>query len=119
VNAYKTSGKYDAFKKVLPDELAHILKMSLAKAPREYLFVRKNGGPFSNNIAFAQWNNNILKQYLGQHATVNSLRHAATKASLTDPNKTYAEHDAYARDMGHSYDMHRRYNRVIKKVDQS
>lgn len=114
INQYKTAKKYNAWKKDLTDtELLHIIHTSLEREPREYLFVQSNGEPFSTPHAFTVFSNRTLKKYLGPHVTVNSLRHAATKASLTDPKHSYQQQEDYAKDMGHSFDMHRRYNKVI------
>jgi hypothetical protein len=116
VTEYKTAKSYQDWTKDLTDAtLADIIRTSVSQSPREYMFTQKNGSPFKTANAFTCYSNRALKKHVGPNVTVNSLRHAAAKASLTDPNKTDQEQEEYALDMGHSYEMHRKYRKVISE----
>lgn len=117
VSQYKTSKKYDAWTKDLVDpELVSIIRASLQRHPRTHLFVQRNGEPFTRVNAYTKFSNNALKRALGNpDVTLNSLRHAAVKASLSSDEKSFAEKKEYAQDMGHSFVMHNIYNKVIKQ----
>ena len=115
VRAYKTAKTYDTWVKDIPDALLRILHSSLRAEPREFLFVDSHGQPFRTPNAFTQFSNRVLKRVIGPHVTLNSLRHAASKASLADPNKTLRDKQAYASDMGHSFGTHMRYDKVIPR----
>jgi hypothetical protein len=117
VQKYKTVKTYAAWEKDLTseyDELTKIIKTSLAKEPRKVLFTQSNGEPFGSVIAYTQFTNRILKRHLGEKVTLNSIRHAASKENtMGNTNRSDREIEQYAFDMGHSFEMHRKY-RYIK-----
>lgn len=112
---YKTVKTYNAWSKELSQEcqpLLDIIKYSLARDPRQFLFVQANGQPFTNVIAFTQFTNRILKKHLGSKVTLNSLRHAASKANLTNAYRSFQQQEQFAQDMGHSMATHQLYRFV-------
>lgn len=118
ISSYKTAKTFDAWEKELTDdykELLDIIKYSIRVNPREYLFTQSNGDPYTNTIAYTRFSNRVLKKYFGNDVSLNSLRHAAVKASLTDGDKSYDEQNQYAIDMGHGFDTHRKYNKIDPK----
>lgn len=121
VSQYKTANKYDAWSKPLTDpEFVAIMRASLEREPRTHLFVQANGEAFKSANSYTQFSNRVLKRALGlPHVTVNSLRHAATKMSIGDGNKSYAAKKQYAADMGHSYEMHNIYNKVVPQYPEA
>lgn len=115
VKAYKTAKAFNAWEKELTTEykdLLDIIKHSIRVNPREYLFTQANGEPYTQVISFTRFSNRVLKKYFNEHVSLNSLRHAAVKASVTDGDKSYDEQNEYAQDMGHSFDTHRKYNKI-------
>jgi hypothetical protein len=118
INSYKTAKTFDAWEKELTNEyktLVDIIKYSIRVNPREYLFTQANGEPYTNTIAYTRFSNRVIKKYFGKDASLNSLRHAAVKASLTDGDKSYDDQNKYAIDMGHGFDTHRKYNKIDPK----
>jgi hypothetical protein len=119
VTQYKTAKKYEEWTKELTDpEFVAIIRASLEREPRTHLFVQMDGEPFKTANSYTQFSNRVLKRALGlPHVTVNSLRHAATKMSIGD-EKSFAAKKAFAQDMGHSYEMHNMYNKVVPKYPE-
>lgn len=114
VTEYKTKKFYENWTKDLPPDLTRVILSGLDKDPnREYLFVQKNGEPFNTVNAFTQFTNRVFKKWLGPKVTLNSLRHAAAEENIYDRGKRDPEKDAYANDMGHSAEMHKKYRKVI------
>lgn len=116
VNVYKTAKAFSSWEKKLPTQefkpLLDIIKKSLQLTPRDYLFTQVNGQPYEHTISYTRFSNRVFKKYLGPKVTLNSIRHAAVKASLTDEDKTYDEQSQYAKDMGHGFDTHRKYKLI-------
>ena len=109
LGVHKTAKKYGALQEPSLDErFMRVLRASLARWPREYLFVNALGEPHSNKTfsAFAQ---RVARQLFdGKGAGVSLCRHA--HATALDYNRnSIAELDAVARRMGHSQAMQHRY----------
>jgi integrase len=114
---YKTKTTYDTWEKQLDKNLIQIIKDSITKQPRNYLFVQADGKPFTNPRSFANFTNRIFKKYLDKHVSLNAIRHAAAKNNLINPDKSVRELHQYAADMGHSFSTHELYK--LKKPLQS
>lgn len=105
ITQFKTVKYMEPWSKVLPQNLVRVIRHSLEKNPREYLFDTEDG-PFSSVNTFTQFSNRILKTHLGKHCTVNSLRHSYATHVYETGSKNL---DDIARDMAHSVNMHRSY----------
>lgn len=105
IHKFKTAKFMDTWEKTLPDKLCAVLNSSLMQHPRKYLFVDSDDQPFERVNSFTQFTNRILKKYLGEHVTVNTLRHAY--ASYLHRHGIDPETAAY--DMAHSVEMHKSY----------
>ena len=110
---YKTVKTYDAWEKKLEsprfDSLLKIIKHSLREQPRQVLFAQADGTAYTLVESFTKFTNRVIKKHLGDKVTLNSIRHAASKASLTNANKSLREQEQYAKDMGHSFTTHQLY----------
>jgi hypothetical protein len=71
---FKTNKFYKEISHDLPEELHRQLVLSLAASPRTYLFVNKNGVPFTRN-GFTKWATEQLFQISKKGLTITILRH--------------------------------------------
>lgn len=112
LNEYKTLDEYGKFTITLPDELVQIIKFSLNKYPREYLFTTiDDNKPYLPN-SFTYFSNNTLKDLFNKPSIcVTMLRHSYI--SSLDFNKlTDAEKKQIAREMGHSINQQSQYRHI-------
>lgn len=110
LNKYKTSKIYDTIRIDLPNKLMKQILLSLEKYPREYLFVQKNGEPYTSN----SWNtsaNRLLKKILGNPAfSISMFRHIyISRKDLDIPNMTIKEKKKISNKMGHSVGQQMKY----------
>lgn len=117
ISKFKTVKYMEPWEKSVPSNLLTVIRKSLEQHPRKFLFVSGNDeDPFDTVNAFTQFSNRVLKHYVGNHCTVNSLRHSyATHVAETGSKRV----ENVARDMAHSVDMHRRYVFSIPKESTS
>jgi hypothetical protein len=91
------------FNKEIPTELVKVIKASMRKQPRDYLFAKADGTPYEIVNSFTQFSNRILKRIFNNEGmTVNVLRHSFATYSSTIPNITVGEREKNAIKMGHS-----------------
>ena len=74
ITDFKTNKSYKEISHDLPAELHRQLALSLAASPRTYLFVNKNGEPFTRN-GFTKWATEQLFQISKKGLTITILRH--------------------------------------------
>lgn len=89
------------WEKDLDDKLVKIMKDSIQKQPREYLFVKQDGTKLRY---FAMFTNRILKKYLGnKNVSLNAIKHPATKQNLLDHEKSTRKQYQYAKERHGSF----------------
>lgn len=113
LNEYKTQKGKQAYEKELPPELCEELRQSLKEYPRDWLFVDKNGKPFSAK-SYTQWANRILAKVLGKRMTVSMMRHSFIN-SLDFNTLTVAEKEEIAKDMAHTIGTQDRYRLIFTR----
>jgi len=74
ITDFKTARLYKEITNDLPNELHRILTISLTNQPRTYLFVNKEGNPFTRN-GFSIWASNRLLSIFQKGLTLTMLRH--------------------------------------------
>jgi len=74
ITEFKTARLYKEITNDLPNELHRLLCLSLTNQPRSYLFVNKEGNPFTRN-GFSIWASNRLLAIFGKGLTLTMLRH--------------------------------------------
>ena len=74
ITDFKTARMYKEITNDLPDELHRSLTLSLESQPRSYLFVNKEGNPFTRN-GFSIWASNRLLAIFQKGLTLTMLRH--------------------------------------------
>lgn len=101
---YKTVKYYKRWFKFMPEDLVRVLRASLDQTPRDWLFVMRNGKPYSLNTSFTTWTNNVFKKaFNNEYASMNTLRHSyADYIRRTGQNMDLQERSRIARDMGHN-----------------
>jgi hypothetical protein len=111
LNEYKTSNHYDHDPIELPKELLEEIKVSLKKFPREYLFVDKQGLPYTKPATFNRWANRVVKTVLkNESITLTSFRHIyLSRPDLKLEEKTIGERKKIAKNMGHSLSTQKTY----------
>ena len=98
ITDFKTSSLYKQIVNDLPAELHRQLILSLQQFPRNYLFVNKNGEPFTRN-GFTKWAVERLFQIFNKGLTLTMLRHIYI--SSLDFNIVATELQAIGLKMGH------------------
>jgi len=138
VTVYKTVDIYDVWTKELPPALILSIESYLkartaarqaqAAAARrkgvsfkgcscKWLFCRRDGAPYASLSSFTDANNDVIKKALGnEHASVNTLRHAAASFVATSKEMLRKDKKQFALDMGHSMTMQSLY--VIVEKDE-
>jgi hypothetical protein len=96
--------------------LRSILKESLKKYPRKYLFVGRNGQPYLPKH-YAVMFRNAMKDLTGKPMGVSLLRHAFINDSVDLNEMTPAEKLAIAKRMGHSSGMQSMYKLKLRGTD--
>jgi hypothetical protein len=110
---YKTAKTYNNWSIDIPIELLDIIKHSLQTNPRDYLFIQQDGAPYKGNNPFRLMTNRVFKRLFGESVTLNSIRHAGAQQNLLNARKSMADQHKYAQDMGHKYETHQRYRKII------
>jgi hypothetical protein len=108
MNLYKTSKYYQTVEEDLPDELTADLRKSLARHPRNYVFIKENGEPMSNNT-YSVFVKNIFEQLFGRATGVSLLRHIYITEKLDFDDMTLQEQEDEAKLMLHTSGLQRRY----------
>ena len=98
ITDFKTSSLYKQISNDLPPELHRQFILSLQMCPRHYLFVNKNGEPFTRN-GFTKWSVERLFQIFKKGLTLTMLRHIYI--SSLDFNIPATELQAIGFKMGH------------------
>lgn len=109
LNEWKTkTASNPTYSQDLLPVLCSIIAASIARSPRDFLFVQlRNGDPFSSAQAFTLFSRRLLKRVLhNEHASQNTLRHSYISAL---PDMQPGERDNEARKLGHSPAMSLRY----------
>jgi hypothetical protein len=105
------AAKVGALVRVLPQQLAAVVRASLQASPRDWLFEAPRGGPFTEEAHFTAWANRVYKAVFGKPVTANILRHAFISA--IDVNRTStAALEATAARFGHSLATQIAYRRL-------
>lgn len=106
---FKTSHKYNTIKIDLPSSLVSLLKKTLDKQPRDYVFVAKSGIPYENEKAFDAWANYNLKKILkNEKITLTMLRHIYI-TDMCSSGINYKQRAKMSREMGHNVTMQLKY----------
>lgn len=110
---YKTSKRYGKMEIPLPPALLSDIHASLSYHPRDYLFVQKNGEPYSSENSFGKWANGHLKKLLqNEWVSLTMLRHIyIMDKAVAAPA---GERKRIAKNMGHSVGMQMGYEIEIR-----
>lgn len=108
---YKTAKTFGVHEEELPPELTSIIRDSLKRHPREYLFVGRDMDGMKAD-AYRKFIKRVFLEQLGIETSINSIRHAYITLKA-DPNElTDAERAVIAKKMNHSLEMQGKY-RVV------
>ncbi len=108
MNMYKTSKYYQTVEEDLPEGLVRDILTSVKRWPREYLFVKEDGEPMSNNT-YTQFVQSVFKELFGRETGVSLLRHIYISEKLDFDDMTLEEQEEEARLMLHTSGLQRRY----------
>lgn len=110
---YKTAKIYKTLENKIPAELLEEIGASLAKTPRDHLFINQQKQPYERANSFDQWANRSLQKALGNDKiTLNVLRHIYISENNPE-GKSGTEKNKIARQMGHSVATQNKYNWFI------
>lgn len=115
LNEYKTARLYGKFEADLPKPLAKVIKASIEKYPREYLFTDAEGiNPYKDANSFTAFSNRALKDMFNNPSVcVTMLRHS--HISDQDFNKlTEGDKKELASQMTHSIQQQGQYRHIAE-----
>lgn len=110
LSRYKTQGSYGVYHRELPVQLTDIVRASLQKQPRGWLFLNNRGEPFKSNNAFTQWSNATLERIFRKRLSVTTLRHSFI-SSIDFNRSTPMQLMRTSRNMAHSLVQQQLYRR--------
>ena len=101
INLHKTQKKHGPLVEHLPPAFVAVLRASLARHPRAFVFEGRSGTAMSNN-ACTQFVANAFKKHFGRSAGTSLLRHAFVSERIDFNTMSLAERQGLASRMGHS-----------------
>lgn len=107
---FKTKKAFTRIENILPKPLQDELNESLRLYPRNYLFIAKNGKPFTRN-SFCVWSKRLLSKVFETEFTLVMIRHLYI-SSLNFNKLTTEQLIEIGNKMGHSIHTQRDYNWV-------
>ena len=111
LNEFKTTKKKEGYERVLPEELVEEIKASLAKNPREWLFMDRDKKPYKSG-SFTKWANRTLKSLFTKPLTISLIRHSYIN-QLDFNRLTVQEKEDIAKDMAHTVTTQDRYRLIF------
>jgi len=111
LNSYKTKKYYGRVEEDLSKESVNVLKQSLRRYPREYLFVDKSNAPFKSNDSYGKFVVRTFEEYFGKAMGTSLFRHVYV-IEKENPDATEEELEESAKLMLHSSKVHRNYKWV-------
>lgn len=99
---YKTAKSFGETRVALPEPLYEIIRASLERFPRKYLFTKGTGEPCGSDMQ--KYSNRILKRLFPHKKgiCINAIRHSFASYLNRIRDLTLAQREDYARKMGHS-----------------
>lgn len=111
MNIYKTKKFYGRVEEDLNKETVKVLKDSLRRYPRNYLFIDKNMGPFKTNDSYGKFVISTFNEFFGKKTGTSLFRHIYV-IEKDRPDATEEELEENSRLMLHSTNVHRNYKWV-------
>lgn len=115
LHSYKTSRKYGAFERVLPDNLVDIIRASLRQDPRSYLFASDEDSPYLKKNSYTRFANRTFERIFGKRFTISLMRHSFI-SNIDFNESTPATLFQYSKNMMHSIGMQQLYRRKIPSL---
>lgn len=114
---FKTEKKAQGYEKMLGEALLNEIEASLEQDPRSWLFMDKNGQPYSAK-SYTQWANRVFAKVLKKPMTVSLIRHAYIN-SLDFNTLTVAQKEEIAKDMAHTVGTQDRYRLIFDRSEKA
>jgi hypothetical protein len=108
MNIFKTSKYYQTVEEELPPALKKDIDTSLSRHPRDYLFLKDDGEPMSNNT-YSVFVKKTFEEFFGRATGVSLLRHIYITEKLDFDDMTLEEQDTEAKLMLHTSGLQRKY----------
>ena len=116
LQTYKTSKRYGRFERDIPDQLVSIIRSSLERRPRRWLFVDDYGEPYKNRNSYTRFANRVFERIFNKRFTISLLRHSFV-SNLNFNEATPTELFKHSKNMMHSIGMQQMYRRrIVPKV---
>jgi integrase len=110
---YKTSKNNKILENPLPKELIQEIKDSLAKEPREWLFMDRTKGPYKST-SFNKWANRVFLKLFERPLTISLIRHSFVN-QLNFNTLSIQDKEDIAKCMAHTVTTQDRYRLIFKK----
>lgn len=112
---YKTSNRYGKFERCLPEQLTSVIRTSLTKQPRLFLFVDESGRPYTNRNSYNRFANRLFERIFHKRFTISLLRHSFV-SNLDFNRSTPTQLFQHSKNMMHSIGMQQMYRRRVPTV---
>lgn len=113
LNNYKTKKFYGRVEEDLATDTVKVLKQSLRRFPRDYLFIDHHMRPYQSNDAYGKFVVRVFNELFGKKMGTSLFRHVYAIEKV-NPNAPEEELDETARLMLHSTEVNRNYRWVDK-----
>ena len=115
MNLYKTSKYYQTVEEDLPEGLTRDIRASLSRHPRDYIFQKSDGKPYSNSV-YATYVRRTFEELFGRATGVSLLRHIYITEKLDFDDMTLEERDEEAKLMLHTAGLQQAYKWPKKTI---
>jgi hypothetical protein len=106
MNVYKTAKSYGRIEEVLSKETTQVIRDSLKKFPRNYLFITRFGTPHKSNASYGKFVERTFLELFGRAMGTSMWRHVYVTEKI-DPNQSEEALEIIARNMCHSASVQR------------
>ena len=118
LNHYKTSEKYKRMEEEFDERLNSIIRASLRRHPRSYVFQDRGGSPYTN-ASYGKYFTRTCKALFGREMGVSLWRHVYITERIDPKKKSLQEQEEDARLMLHSKTLQDRYRFKVQSSNSS
>ena len=114
IKKYKTVKKYGMIVETLSQKITDIIRHSLTRFPRDFLFVTSDGnGPYTNNNSYGKFVKRTFFKHFGRPMGVSLWRNVYIRANINFNETSYETIAETAKLLGHSVDqMFKTYRKI-------
>ncbi len=113
LNKYKTAKTYSTYTRALPEALTRIIRTSLKRTPRHWLFTTRDGSAHTK-ASFIKYSNSVLYRLFDRRFTVRMMRHSYISEGIDFARSAPGDLFEAAKHMHHSVAQQQLYRRKVE-----